>query len=366
MSSAAVVVPCVDLDRAIAACQAGGFRLDAIGPADEPTWAELSRPGLTIVVDSSAGREARAGSDGRARPRLRLPGQDRDWPADHGLAIDLEIELDPVPSGSGRGPSIPPTVQRSTVSHEAEGAWKSGRAGMRYRDLLPDRYGGAYIASHIHIPGGGPVADYVHHHDVSHQLIFCHRGWVRVVYQDQGPPLTMRPGDCVLQPPGIRHQVLESSDDLYVVEVGCPAVHRTSLDHELELPNQALEPTRRYRGQRFVHHVAAEAGWGSAPDVGQGVEQQDTGLARASGGLVSARRLRPHSTDCDLTHRHDFRLVFVTDGSASLARPDGRTIDLAEGSSATIPAGQHHRLSAAPATVLLDVHATDSRGPLPS
>ena len=43
----------------------------------------------------------------------------------------------------------------------------AGRAGMVYRDLIPDRLGGAFIASHITIPEGGPVPDYVHHHDIS-------------------------------------------------------------------------------------------------------------------------------------------------------------------------------------------------------
>ena len=39
-----------------------------------------------------------------------------------------------------------------------------GRAGMLYRDLIPDRLGGAIVASHIRIPEGGPVGDSVHFH----------------------------------------------------------------------------------------------------------------------------------------------------------------------------------------------------------
>ena len=37
----------------------------------------------------------------------------------------------------------------------------------------------------------------------------------------------LRPGDMVIQPPEIRHRVLESSDGLEVVEIGCPADHIT-------------------------------------------------------------------------------------------------------------------------------------------
>ena len=73
---------------------------------------------------------------------------------------------------------------------------------MLYRDLIPDRLGGsAIVASHIRIAEGGPVGDSVHFHRVGFQLIFCYRGWVEVVYEDQGPPFVLRAGDCVIQEP---------------------------------------------------------------------------------------------------------------------------------------------------------------------
>ena len=114
--------------------------------------------------------------------------------------------------------------------------WKVGRAGMRYRDLIPSRLGGRYIASHIHIPTGGEVPDYVHFHKVKFQTIFCYKGWVRVVYEGQGESFVMQAGDCVLQPPQIRHRVLESSNDLQVIEIGSPAIHQTIADLVLTLP----------------------------------------------------------------------------------------------------------------------------------
>jgi len=36
-------------------------------------------------------------------------------------------------------------------------AFGEGRAGMGYRDLLPDRWGGRFIASHILIADGGTL-----------------------------------------------------------------------------------------------------------------------------------------------------------------------------------------------------------------
>ena len=47
-----------------------------------------------------------------------------------------------------------------------DGDWVVGRAGMLYRDLLPGRLGGCFIASHIRIPEVGPVPDNVHFHQV--------------------------------------------------------------------------------------------------------------------------------------------------------------------------------------------------------
>jgi hypothetical protein len=47
---------------------------------------------------------------------------------------------------------------------------------MIYRDLIPGRLGGRFIASHIAIPQGGPVADWVHYHLIRFQMIFCRRG----------------------------------------------------------------------------------------------------------------------------------------------------------------------------------------------
>jgi len=319
---AALVVPATDLDRAVEAAESAGFQLDATGPADEPTWAELSRGDVTLVVDTSL--------DPAAGPLARPAG--------------------------GATLQVPATVASHVVSHEDGGDWKIGRAGMRYRDLIPDRYGGTYIASHIHVPDGGPVPDYVHHHDIVHQLIFCHRGWAKVVYQDQGPPLTMEPGDCILQPPGIRHQVLETSPEFYVVEVGCPAAHRTSLDHDLTLPNPGHQPDRLYGGQRFAFHRAAETPW--EPSVSPGVLSQNTGLDEASGGLVSVHRHKGDPLALDLTNDDDLRLIVVTDGSATLSRPDGTTEDLSEGSSATIPAGATYRIDGdTDGTIVLDVRS---------
>src|SRR4029078_9606550 len=105
------------------------------------------------------------------------------------------------------------------------------RVGIVYPHLIPRRLGGRYIASHISIPEGGPVADWVHYHRIALQIIYVRRGWVRVVYPDGCEPFVMREGDLVIQPPEVRHRVLESSDGLEVIEISAPAVHATYADH---------------------------------------------------------------------------------------------------------------------------------------
>jgi hypothetical protein len=151
---------------------------------------------------------------------------------------------------------------------------------------------------------------------VALQMIAVRRGWVRVVYEDQGAPFVMNEGDLVLQPPGIRHRVLESSPGLEVVEISAPAIHETFADHELVLPNTAAS-NRNFKGQRFLCHVAAATPW---TPFG-GAEAQETGMTDASGGIASVRTIRPGQASRLDFAGHDGELVFgfVLDGRARLA-----------------------------------------------
>lgn len=186
---------------------------------------------------------------------------------------------------------------------------------MVYRDLIPGRLGGRYIASHISIPEGGPVADWVHYHRIAVQMIFVRRGWVKVVYEDQGEPFVMNEGDLVLQPPEIRHRVLESSPGLEVLEIGAPALHETFADHALGLPNDD-RPERLFSGQRFLHHLAAASPWTSFG----GAEAQETGMRGATGGIADVRVIRRGDASETTFPRHDGELMFgfVLDGAATL------------------------------------------------
>jgi quercetin dioxygenase-like cupin family protein len=257
--------------------------------------------------------------------------------APNGTRIEL-VAADP-PLG------LPPLVPALVLTRAGDDAHRGvGRAGMRYRDLIPGRLGGRFIGSQIGVVAGGPVPDYVHYHIVRFQLIYCLRGHVRVVYEDQGPPFELHAGDCVLQPPYIRHRVLESSPGLEVLEVSCPAEHDTFVDHTLALPTGELRPEREFGGQRFVRHQAAGARWGAWRFPG--FTARDTGIAAATAGLADVEVVRPHDGDATPVTQHDGELLlwFVLAGAATWSGPTAEA--LAAGDCVVVPPGMPHALTA--------------------
>jgi quercetin dioxygenase-like cupin family protein len=307
-------IVCGDLGPALDDLLRQGFRLQLIYPADEPHTAYLA--------------------DG-----------------------DTEVRLTCRPDASPIPAALPPFAPEFLVTRAASSA-ATGRAGMLYRDLIPGRLGGRYIASHILVPGGGPVADWVHFHGVVLQMIIVARGWVRVVYEDQGNPILMREGDLVVQPPGIRHRVIESSPGLEVVEITAPALHATFSDDALELPNGS-DPERLFEGQRFIHHVAADAQW-SAFDTGEAKEAR---IGHATAGLAEARVVRPGAASCIDFAAHEGELVFgfLLEGTARLEFGGER--DLGRGDAFVVPPGRAWRLARTSPDVRL-LHVTTARLPL--
>jgi len=289
-------IVCGDLSVAIDDLRSQGFRLDLIYPADDPHTAALSRQGDCVRV-------------------TRRP----DAPPPSDLLPSFAPEF--VLTLGGACPA-------------------QGRAGMLYRDLVPGRLGGRYIASHISIPDGGPVADWVHFHRIRLQMIYVRHGWVRVVYEDQGEPFVMHEGDLVLQPPEIRHQVLESSPGLEVIEIGSPAVHATLAEHRFELPN-GRDPDRTFAGQRFLHHVGAQICWTPFNDW----QAQETSISEATGGLAEVRTIRPVESATMVFQPHEGELVFafVLEGSATLEFCGSRTIGAED--SFVVPPGEPWGLS---------------------
>lgn len=307
-----------------------GFRLDGIGPADDPAHARLSGHGLNLQLERSS-----HSAPGILRIAAGNTPKPRTLTAPNGTWIELVAGDPPL--------SIPPPTPRASIRRceRPDAGWTRGRAGMLYRDLIPDRAGGYLIASHIRIPEDGPVPDNVHHHAIGFQFIYGRRGRVRLVYEDQGEPFVLEPGDCVLQPPHIRHRVLEASDGLEVIELASPAAHQTWLDHDMPLPTGRHLPDRDYSGQTFVLHRAKETGW--APRKDTGIEARDIGLGKATGGLVNVHALRrtdggPLELEAALKRAGAFTFLYVLKGSLDIALDDLSETTLTPDSACVIPA----------------------------
>jgi quercetin dioxygenase-like cupin family protein len=311
------------------------MRLDMIYPADDPSVAVFSGHGLRVRLLQEAG------SPGVLRvltDDAGFAGGQRALVSPGGTRVEVD-ELNP--------PLVlPRTVHAFVVRRLADQApWVIGRAGMHYRDLVPSRLGGAMIASHIRIPDGGPVPDMVHFHRVGFQLIFCIRGWVDVVYEDQGGPMRLTAGDCFIQPPRIRHRVLEASDGIEVIEIGVPAEHVTEIDHEMRLPTPHLRPEREWDGQRFVFNRAAGAEW--RPFRLPGFEARDTTIAENTKDVAGVQVARPAGGESPwAVHDADILFGFVMSGGFTLEGEGKEPYALTEGDAFVIPPGMATRWAA--------------------
>jgi mannose-6-phosphate isomerase-like protein (cupin superfamily) len=337
VQAAQVVLPCAEVDPTLEFfTDRLGFRVAAIYPADDPRTVVVSGYGLRLQLQKNG-----HGDPGSIRLLCDDPTAIGDGAteltAPNGTRIEL-VDADP--------PVVVPPVQPElVVTKVADAKWGVGRAGMRYRDLIPGRLGGSFIASHIQIPTGGPVPDYVHFHKIRFQMIYNYKGWVRLVYEDQGPEFVMKAGDCVLQPPTIRHRVLECSDGFEVVEIGCPAEHETFGDLEMTLPTGVTNPSREFGGQRFCRHDADKATWHRFRI--DGFEHRDIGIADATDGLATVRVARVSGSPSGSRIHHDaeFLFWFVLEGSLTL-KADGREPEhLGARDSVVLPAGLSYALA---------------------
>jgi mannose-6-phosphate isomerase-like protein (cupin superfamily) len=305
-----VQVRAESLEETIGFLEGLGFRLEEIAPADDPAQALMTGHGMCLWLDRA-----------------------------HRQGTELVISADGTPAAGHHlepaGLPIPPPAPLFVHTGLADTPFHSGRAGLLYRDLLPSRLGGRWIASHIRVPRGGPVDDRVHHHRVRLQLIHCLSGEAELVYEEQGPPFTFRAGDLVLQPPGLRHRVLAASAGFEVVELASPAHHPTLIDQAMVLPSADRAPERARDGQRFLHAVADRR---TSQPLAPGVTAHDLGLHAASGGLASARTLRfDRPGTVELRDSNDLRFLFVIAGTGSIG--GSRRARLAAGDAVALPPG---------------------------
>ena len=178
---------------------------------------------------------------------ILLPGVDRDWEgtmakaaAKPKKAAGRSSARAKAPAQRRAAPATPATeprkaaprrkAQHFAVAHARDGEFKTDglRPYARYRDLGIAAASNGLCQAHV-IRLIGPCTDEVrkrHYHATELQLIYVLKGWMKNEFEGHGEQL-MEAGSCWLQPPKIKHTVLDYSDDCEVLEIIVPADFKT-------------------------------------------------------------------------------------------------------------------------------------------
>ncbi len=123
-------------------------------------------------------------------------------------------------------------AQRFTFTHwkDADFKGESLRSYARYRDLGIAAATNGLAVAHVvrFVP---PCTDEVrqwHTHDVEFQMVYVLQGWVKTEMEGNAPE-TMRVGSAWIQPPKMRHRIVDYSDDCEVLEIVLPADFKTDM-----------------------------------------------------------------------------------------------------------------------------------------
>ena len=114
---------------------------------------------------------------------------------------------------------------KSFAAHARGARWEKGglRSYFAYRDLgIKDATGGKVLAHVIRAdqPCTGPMG--YHSHTLDFQMVYQIKGRARIYLEDIGE-IRVEEGDAWYQAPGVRHEVLEYSEDWQVIEITMPA-----------------------------------------------------------------------------------------------------------------------------------------------
>jgi hypothetical protein len=116
------------------------------------------------------------------------------------------------------------------VSHHRDEDFEGGlRRYAKYRDLGMNEATGGMVQAHVirFVPPCRPEeVSKLHFHEVDFQMVYVLKGWIKTELDGQGT-ITMRTGSAWIQPPRIKHKVLDYSDDCEVLEIVLPADFKT-------------------------------------------------------------------------------------------------------------------------------------------
>lgn len=117
------------------------------------------------------------------------------------------------------------------VSHLRDEDFKTEgfRSYAKVRDLGFAKATGGMVEAHVNRrakPFNAKDVSIPHFHDTLFQMVYVLKGWSKSEFEGHGV-IEMREGSCWIQPPGIKHVVLDYSDDLEILEVIIPADYDT-------------------------------------------------------------------------------------------------------------------------------------------
>jgi uncharacterized RmlC-like cupin family protein len=121
----------------------------------------------------------------------------------------------------------PTRKQAFVVSHHDERDFKGGglRDYVEYRDLGVAKATNGLALAHVLRfckPCDPAVVSKEHLHDVVFQMVYVLDGWIKTEFDGQGAHV-MKAGSCWIQPPCIKHKVLDYSNDCRLLEIVMPA-----------------------------------------------------------------------------------------------------------------------------------------------
>jgi mannose-6-phosphate isomerase-like protein (cupin superfamily) len=118
------------------------------------------------------------------------------------------------------------------------------RAYFEYRDLGIRRATRGRVVAHVIRArrGKAPHGEW-HRHECRMQFVYVLKGTAVFEYEGVGR-VTMKPGSCFYQPPGIRHREIRHSKDLELLEIVAPADFRT-----VSMPKPAARTSRVRRSR---------------------------------------------------------------------------------------------------------------------
>lgn len=124
---------------------------------------------------------------------------------------------------------VPP--QQFAFSHLEGAHFEEGlRTYASYRDLGYTKATQGLAVAHV-IRFKPPCTDEVrvwHTHDVEFQMVYVLKGWI-VTEMEGHKPEKMLAGSSWMQPPKMRHRVVDYSDDCEVLEIVLPATFETDM-----------------------------------------------------------------------------------------------------------------------------------------